>query len=92
MAYCWLNNHGHKQIVNQTGCSSNTVTNFTYYFRELVSSTLEIEDTLIGGNEIIVEVDETKLGRRKYNKGHKVDGAWVLVGVERTERRKVFMV
>ena len=34
----------------------------------------------------VVEVDETKLGKRKYNKGHKVDGVWILAGIEHTER------
>lgn len=50
------------------------------------------DDTVIGGPGIIVEVDETKLGRRKYNRGHRVDGVWVIVGVERTADRRVFMV
>jgi transposase len=36
-----------------------------------------------------VEVDESKFGRRKYNR---VEGAWVLGGVERTEARKLFVV
>lgn len=46
----------------------------------------------MGGPGIIVEIDETKLGKRKYNRGHRVEGAWVLVGVERTEERRVFLV
>lgn len=28
----------------------------------------------IGGNNIIVEVDETKIGRNKYNRGHHIEG------------------
>ena len=50
------------------------------------------EDTIIGGPGIIVEIDETKMGRRKYNRGHRVEGIWVLGGVERTPDRKVFAV
>ena len=48
-------------------------------------------DFVIGGQDVIVEIDETKLGKRKYHKGHRVDGVWVLVGVERTAERKVFL-
>ena len=44
------------------------------------------------GPGIIVEVDETKLGKRKYNRGHRVEGVWVVVGVERTVERRVFIV
>ena len=31
----------------------------------------------IGGLDKIVEIDESKFGKRKYNKGRKVDGVWV---------------
>jgi transposase-like protein len=58
----------------------------------LVATTLSEEDQVIGGEGVMVEVDETKLGKRKYNRGHRVDGVWVVVGVERTLVRRVFMV
>ena len=62
-----------------------------HYFRELVSDSLDELDFMIGGDGITVEIDETKLGKRKYNRGHRVDGVWVLVGVERTPERKLFL-
>jgi hypothetical protein len=38
-----------------------------------VSSTLDEEDVVIGGHGIVIEIDETKMGKRKYrvkcNKG-----------------------
>jgi len=36
---------------------------------------------------LIVEIDESKIGRRKYNRGHPVDGQWVFGGVERGSGR-----
>ena len=30
-----------------------------------------------------MEIDESKVGKRKYNKGKRVDGVWVFGGVER---------
>ena len=33
---------------------------------------------------VIVEIDETKLGKCKYNRGHRVKGARVFGGVEQT--------
>ena len=44
----------------------------------------------IGGNGTIVEIDESKFGKRKYNRGHAVDGVWVLGMVERIEKDELF--
>ncbi|WUR05163.1 DDE-TNP-IS1595 domain-containing protein [Vairimorpha necatrix] len=46
----------------------------------------------IGGPGIIVEIDESKFGKRKYNKGHKVDGVWVIGMVERTAERSLVLL
>jgi hypothetical protein len=40
------------------------------------------------GQPIVVEIDKSKFGKRKYNKGKRVDGVWVVGGVE----RKVFLL
>lgn len=42
----------------------------------------QTSQTIAGPNEI-VEVDEAKFGRRKYNRGRAVEGQWVLGGVQR---------
>lgn len=44
---------------------------------------------MIGDDNMIIEVDEAKFGKIKYNRGHKVEGVWVLGAVERSERRKL---
>ena len=75
-----------------TGHSEHTVCNFYRYFRQLTCSALKEEDTVIGGAGITVEIDETKLGKRKYHRGHQVDGVWVLVGIEKLPHGKIFLV
>lgn len=72
------------------GHSKMTISAFFNHFRKLVSSTLVVEDQMIGGDGIIVEIDETKMGKRKYHRGHRVDGVWVVAGIERTEIGKIF--
>ena len=38
---------------------------------------------VIGGPGAEVEIDESKFGKRKYNRGRMVDGHWVFGGMER---------
>ena len=46
----------------------------------------------IGGPGISVEIDESKFGKRKYHKGHAVEGQWVFGGREKNDKSKVFMI
>jgi len=34
-----------------------------------------------------IEIDESKFGKRKYNRGHAVEGIWVLGMVDRVTRK-----
>jgi len=45
----------------------------------------------IGGNNIIVEIDEAKFGRRKYYRGRLITGQWLFDGVEQGTK-KMFVV
>lgn len=45
----------------------------------------------IGGPNCVVEVDEAKFGKRKFNRGRIVEGQWVLGGICR-ETRDAFLV
>ena len=42
----------------------------------------ERERGKIGGPGTIIQVDESKFGRRKYNRGRRIDGHWVLGLIE----------
>ena len=46
----------------------------------------------IGGPGIIVEIDESKFGKVKYHRGHRVEGVWVFGMVERTPQRRIIFV
>jgi len=41
------------------------------------------EEVKLGGPSIIVEIDESKFGKRKYNRGRRVKGCWVFGMIER---------
>jgi transposase-like protein len=46
----------------------------------------------IGGNGMVVEIDESKFGKRKYNRGHRVEGVWILGMIEKTGQKRIRMV
>lgn len=92
LGYLWLSKSPVSSIISISGKDSHTVCSFQKYFRQLVSDSIEVEDVVIGGEGVEVEIDESKLGKRKYNRGHRVEGVWVVGGVERTSERKVFLV
>ena len=73
LARLWLAKVSVCSAIDLTGHSEKTVVAFWNHFRQLVSSSIEEDDTVIGGEGIIVEVYETKLGKRKYHRGHRVE-------------------
>ncbi|XP_039960908.1 uncharacterized protein LOC126760723 [Bactrocera neohumeralis] len=65
--------------------SSATITDWYSYCREAVviyQLDHQYEQGKIGGPGKIVQIDESKFGRRKYNKGRHVEGHWVLGMIE----------
>lgn len=92
LSYFWLVGIKHTQLNIITGISRPTITSTLKLFRKLVADSLDFVDLQIGGNGVVVEIDEAKMGKVKYNRGHRVDGAWVLGGVERTPERRLFLV
>jgi len=53
------------------------------FLREVCSVIVQEQSEPIGGPGKIVEIDESKFGKRKYNRGKRVDGVWVFGGIER---------
>ena len=91
ICYLLLSKASTNTILMLTKHCRQTIADYKGHFLQLIGTSLNEEDTLIGGNGMIVEIDETKIGKRKYHRGHRVDGCWVLVGVEHSDQRKVFV-
>jgi hypothetical protein len=92
IGYLWLTKTPVTSATTISGHCSNTICNFYRFFLKLVSYSVEIEYAVIGGEGIVVEIDESKLGKRKNHREHHVEGVWVVGGVERTPERKTFIV
>jgi hypothetical protein len=65
------------QIEHHTACD------WFQFCREVVLDFMETNTEMIGGEEKVVEIDESKFGKRICHRGHFVKGQWVFGGVER---------
>ena len=73
--------------------SKTTMVDFWMYARQICCELLERHSEMIGGTGKVVEVDEAKICRRKYNTGRLVDGTWIFGIVERgTNSRKCALI
>ena len=75
------------EILHELKLSNKTVTEWTNFFCESCISTVIDNSAPIGGNGVEVEIDESKFGKRKYHKGHKVEGQWVFGGHEKYNKK-----
>ena len=91
-AYYWLTGLTSTMLLTVCGFSRTTTDKADFTAERSCRMQYSYQDNLIGGEGIVVEIDESKLARRKYNRGHHVEGVWVIGGVEHTSERKVFFV
>lgn len=70
----------HIYIGRELGWSSKTVVDWSSFCRE-VSIRSKITQKL-GGPGMTVEIDEAKIGKRKYNRGRLITEKWIFGGIE----------
>ena len=92
LLYLWSNGFDNSDIQNELQISNKTIIEWTYYFREAVTTSLMETSEQIGGNGVEVEIDESKFGKRKYYRGHRVEGQWVFGGREKYDKSRIFMI
>ncbi|KAG8173323.1 hypothetical protein JTE90_010980 [Oedothorax gibbosus] len=94
LSYCFSIDFTYDQAIRETSClisqtSRETVADWYSYGREIVVAHLLDRQNAagpIGGPGKIVEIDESKFGKRKYNVGRVVEGSWVLGMYERDSK------
>lgn len=91
MTYWWTTGIDQNQIAKQMCISSSTAVDWDMFCRETCEVLLFQNSSKIGGKGVRVQIDESKFGKRKYHRGHRVDGQWVFGGIEE-ESRKNFLV
>ena len=82
--FLWSEDLPQKTIMKWCEVSTKPAVDWCHFCREVCLEYLARQNTsLIGGPGTIVEIDESKFGKRKYNRGRLRDGKWVLGGIER---------
>ncbi|XP_071051422.1 uncharacterized protein [Onthophagus taurus] len=88
--YLWVEKTPLTVIAKVTKMSLTTAVGWASFFREVLLDKYLLHPEILGGPGSIVEIDESQFGRRKYHRGHPVEGQWVIGGHERGTGR-VFM-
>ena len=57
------------------------------FCREVCLATIEKKTEKIGGGGKRVQIDESKVGKRKHHRGHYTEGQWVFGGIEQDSRK-----
>ena len=68
---------------NENQVDQHNVCDWFQFCREVVLDFIESKSEMTGGAGKVVEIDESKFGKRKYQRGHYVKDQWVFGGVER---------
>uniref|UniRef100_A0A915CP57 ISXO2-like transposase domain-containing protein n=1 Tax=Ditylenchus dipsaci TaxID=166011 RepID=A0A915CP57_9BILA len=89
--YMWLANMELTKICDEIAISSEASVEWSRFCRRAVYFGMITLGEAIGGLGDVVESDESKFGKRNYNRGHYVQGSWVFGGIYRLTG-SVFMV
>ena len=92
LMYLWSQGFSIHEIIHELKLSKKTCIEWTVFFREACLTMMVEHSEPIGGNGIEVEIDESKFGKRKYYRGHRVEGQWIFGGREKYNKKKVFMI
>ena len=87
LTYAWAHKFTTTQAVHETSLddettSTETVIDWYNYCREVCADRIMNHHAgPIGGPGTTVEIDESKFGKMKYHRGHKIEGKWVFGGL-----------
>ncbi|XP_031338637.1 uncharacterized protein LOC116167416 [Photinus pyralis] len=73
----------HSKKMEELQVSSRTFVDWSSFCREVCMHYLTRRSVLLGGEGVTVEIDEAKIGKRKYNRGRRIEDQWIFGGYER---------
>lgn len=83
LLHLWSRGYTEKLICDDYEFSNKTVVDWFRFCRELSICYYENDTAMIGGPGCVVELDETLVVKRKYNRGRMLRDGWLFGGIER---------
>ena len=83
LIHLWISKTPVCKAVNELAITKIIVVDWYNFNREVCAQYFIDHPCKIGGPNIEVEIDESKFGRRKYNRGRYSEGHWVFGGIKR---------
>ena len=74
-------------VIDLVGVGEKTVIQWNQYCRDICHEWLVNNPYMIGGPGSIVEIDESVIAKRKFNRGRRVPQRWIFGGIDRTTKR-----
>ena len=87
LTYWWCQDLDQAQIKHELGLAESTGVGWDSFCREVCKITLLENSKRLGGEGKIVQIDESKFWKRKYHRGHHVEGQWVFSSIEQDSRK-----
>ena len=98
LTYFWVRNYPNQLASIESGISEHSIVDWFQFCRNVCVDLLDSElglgrgSDIVGGPGVTVEIDESKFGKRKYNRGKHIDGVWVFGGIERDNKANCFLL
>ena len=83
LLHLWAKEYTEKQILEEFHFAKQTVVDWSRFARDLCVFSFENSNHVIGGENTVVEIDETLAVKRKNNQGRILNAGWLFGGIER---------
>ena len=84
----WLQkDFSHHIVIDNLKISPNTSVDWRSFCSEVTDNWFKKQKP-IGGQQICVEIDETLITKRKYNRGRNLEQVWLFGGIERSSKKR----
>ena len=83
LIYLWSVGYTVKDAVRETQLTKKSIIDWFRFCRDIVLYHFDNSENTIGGDGVIVEIDESLVSKRKYNRGRYVGQQWVFGAIAR---------